>query len=318
MRVFVAGATGVLGRAALPLLLTAGHTVLGLARTPEKLLQVERTGASAIRGDMLDVVSIQRAVEKAQPEIILNLATAIPLRLRVSPKDWETNDRVRREGSANLLAAAKTAGVRLFVQESAGYLYASRGDAWLGENAPLSPHPFSQATRQMEELVHKADIPTVVLRFAVLTSADSWHTQQSIAALRRGMLPVIGDGAAYVSIIHAEDAAQAILHVIEKPAASAGQTFNIVDDEPAPMHAILPYAAQVLHAPAPRRVPPFMAKAVVGALTLEVLTASYRMSNAKIKQTLGFAPHYPTYRESWNQIAQAVAGRDFSPSDDLK
>src|SRR5215468_7997401 len=99
MRVFVAGATGVLGRALLPELTAAGHEAVGLARSPEKLLTVDRMGAQAVRGDVLDAAGIRRLVEEARPDAIVNLATAIPLKLRLNPKDWEQNDRVRVEGT---------------------------------------------------------------------------------------------------------------------------------------------------------------------------------------------------------------------------
>ncbi len=317
MRVFVAGATGVLGRALLPQLTAAGHTVIGLARSPEKEALVTQLGAQAVHGDVLDAGAISRIVRDTQPEAIINLATSIPLKLRVNLKDWETNDRVRVEGSANLLAAAQETTLCLFVQESAGFIYQSQGARWIDENAALSQHSIARATLQMEKAVRAAAVPTTLLRFGVLMAADAWHTQQSIAALRRGLLPIVGEGENYVSPIHAEDAAQAILCALVAPQAAAGQTFNVVDDEPVPMRVCLPYAAKLLRAPAPRQVAPFLAKLIVGALTLEVLGASYRLSNRKIKERLGCAPRYPTYRETWAQIVQEIGERDFTPAEDL-
>src|ERR1051326_3420034 len=182
MRVFVAGATGVLGRALLPQLKAAGHEVFGLARTPEKLLQVAGLGTVAMRGDVLDADAMRRLVRETQPEAIVNLATIIPLKLRINPKEWEPNDRVRVEGTANLLAAGQEVGVRLFVQESVGYVCQSQGAGWIYEDAPRSTHPFLHATLQMEDMVQSSALPTVLLRLAALMSADSWHTQQSVAA----------------------------------------------------------------------------------------------------------------------------------------
>lgn len=317
MRVFVAGATGVLGRALLPPLLEAGHIVFGLARSPEKRLPVEQAGAAAVDGDVLDAEAMRRAVAEAQPEAIVNLATAIPLKLRVTLKDWEPNDRVRVEGTTHLLAAAQEAGVRLFVQESVGYVYAPRDDVWIDENSPRSQHALAQGTAQMEDIVRASDVPATLLRFGMLYAPDAWHTQQSVVALRRGLLPVIGDGAVYMSPIHAFDAAQAIMAVLANPEAAAGQTFNVVDNDPARMRDVLPYAATLLHAPAPRHVPPFMAKMIVGPLTVEMLTASYRISNARIRRVLGFTPRYPTYREIWAQIAQEIDRYTFAASDEL-
>lgn len=317
MRIFVAGATGVLGRATLPALIAAGHEVFGLARTPEKLLLVDRLGAEAVRGDVLEGEAIRALVRQIQPEAIVNLATVIPLRLKVDPRDWEQNDRVRTEGTGNLLAAAQEVGVRLFVQESVGYVCAPRGAEWIDESSPRSSHPFLRATLQMEDQVRAAPVPGVLLRFCALMAADAWHTQQSVAALRRGLLPVIGDGDAYFSLIHAADAALSIVCTLAAPEAAEGQTFFVGDNQPAPMREVFPYAAQLLHAPIPRHLPPFLVKMAIGRTTFDVLTASYRISSAAIRNTLSFAPRYPTYREIWTQIAQEIGDRPVNLSPDL-
>jgi nucleoside-diphosphate-sugar epimerase len=319
MRVLVAGATGVMGRALLAQLNAAGYEAFGLARTPQGLLTVDTLGAKAVRGDVLDAEAMRRVLIETQPEAIVNLAKATPRRLRINPKDWEPNDRVLTEGVANLLAAAKEIGrARLFLQQSVGYVCASQGDGWIEENAPYSPHEFMAATRRMEALVQQSGVPSTLLRFAALMSADAWHTQQSIAALRRGLLPIVGDGSAYFSLIHLDDAIQALLCALANPENAAGQIFNVVDDEPARMREVLPFAARLLQAPAPRQIPPFLAKIAAGALTIEIFSASYRMTNAHIKQELGFTPRFPSYRELWTQIAAEVANRDFAPSEDLK
>lgn len=317
MRVLVAGATGVLGRATLPLLKAQGHEVYGLARTPEKMLNVAQMGATPMRGDVLDAARMMQVVAETKPEAIVNLATSIPLKLRVNLEHWKDNDQVRLEGTRNLLAAGREAGLRLFVQESTDQVCETQGDGWIDEASPRSAHAFLHATEQMEDMVSASKAPAAILRFSVLNAPDSWHTQQSVTAIRRGLLPVIGDGSAFVSMIHIEDAAQAIALCLQNPDAAKAQTFNVVDDEPARMRDILPYAANLLHAQPPRQVPPLMAKMIVGALTIDVLTQSHRMSNAKIKRALGFAPRYPTYRETWAGIAQALGGLDIAPSDDL-
>ena len=317
MRVFVAGATGALGRATLPALMAAGHEVFGLARTPEKLLLVAQMGAETVRGDILDAQTIRSRISDIRPEAIVNLATAIPLRLKIDPEDWKMNDRIRTEGNANLLAAAQEVGVRLFVQESVGYICMPRGAEWIDEDSPLSYHPFLRPTLQMETQVRSASVPGVLLRFCALMAADSWHTRQSVGALRQGMLPLIGEGEAYLSMIHAVDAAQAIVCTLAAPEAAAGRTFFVGDSQPAPMHEVFPYAARLLHAPTPKSVPPFLAKMAIGATTFNILTASYRISSSAIRNTLGFTPRYPTYRETWQQIAQEIGEQPVNLSGDL-
>lgn len=303
MRVFVAGATGVLGRAALPALLAAGHEVYGLARTPEALLAVNRMGAHAVRGDLLDAALLKMAVDEARPEAVVNLATVMPRSVKIVPQEWTQNDRVRMEGSANLQQAAQNHLLRLFVQESVGYICSSQGAAWITEELPLTDHAFLRATRTMEAESQRSGLPTTLLRFAALADAHAWHIEQSIAMLKRGLLPIIGSGDAYMSMIHAQDAAQAIVCALEQPEQAAGQIFNVVDNAPAPMKEVWPFVARLLHAPTPKHVPPMLAKMAVGALTLEILGASYRMSNVKIRQTLGFIPRFPSYRETWTAIS---------------
>ena len=277
-----------------------------------------RLGAKALRGDVLDPEGIRRLICEAAPEAVVNLATAIPLRLRIDPRDWERNDRLRVEGTSNLLAGAQEAGARLFIQESVGYICRPQGVGWIEEDAPLSTHPFLKATIQMEDLARSAPVPTTILRFGALMAADSWHTQQSVAALRRGWLPIIGEGDAYLSLIHVEDAAQSICRALESPAEAAGQTFNVVDEEPAPMRDVFPYAARLLGAPAPKHMPPFVAKMTVGAITVDILTASYRLRSEKIRRALHFTPRYPSYRQTWKQIVEEIGGREVKLSDDLR
>jgi len=317
MRVFVAGATGVLGRALLPRLAAAGHSVYGLARTPAKLLSVENMGANAVRGDVLDRETMSNLFRAYRPDAVVNLATSIPLKLRINPSDWEMNDRIRIDGTRNLLSAAREVEVRLFVQESVGYICTSRGDEWMDEEAPRSQHAFLRTTLEMEDQV-RASPAGAVFRFGAVTSADSWHIQQSIAAMRRGMMPIIGAGEAFISMIHAADAAHAVVCALADPLSAAAHTFNVVDDEPVRMRDLWPYAAAMLHAPPPKHVPAFMAKLAVGAVTLEVLTASYRLTNTKIRERLQFNARYPDYREAWRQIAQDVNGMEFAPPIELR
>lgn len=319
MRVFIAGATGVLGRALLPALIAQGHVVIGMAHTPDKMKVVTQLGGLTLHGDILDAERLGRIITKVQPEAIINLVTKIPLKLRLNLDDWKENDRVRLQGTSNLLKAAGHApNLKIFVQESMDQVCETQGDRWINENSPRSQHTFLRATIQMEDMVRAAKLPATLLRFSVVNAPDSWHTQQSVTAIKRGLLPIISDGNAFVSMIHVADAVQAIVCALQQPDVAAGQTFNVVDDAPSRMRDILPYAAQLLQAQPPRTVPSFMAKLIVGALTIDVLTQSHRMSNARIKQCLSFVPCFPTFRETWTDIVHTIGTRDFVASEDLK
>ena len=286
--------------------------VLGLARSPENLLKVAQMGGNPVRGDVLDKERMERLFEKEKPEAVINLATAIPLKLRVNPADWEQNDRVRAEGTVNLLRTSEVQGVKVFLQESVGYICSSQGSAWMNEDSPLSSHPFLAKTILMEEQVKASHVPSAILRLGALLSADSWHTQQTVAAIRKGLLPILGNGEAYLSQIHAQDAGGAFLHLLDHFEKAQGQTWIAVEEKPATSAEIFPFVANLLKSPTPRRVPIIMARALVGAITIEVLGASYRLSSQKMREELGFILRYPSYRQIWEEIATQVAGKQFS------
>lgn len=318
MRIFLAGATGIIGRALIPALVSDGHEVYGLARTPDKMLTVAHQGGKPFRGDILDPESMRTAIHQVRPDIIINFATRIPLKLRVTQEHWKENDKIRTKGTGNLLAGIPPdLSLQLFIQASTDQVYAPAGDRWIDERSPLGTHPFLQATRKMEEMVLASRYPATLLRFSVLNDAGSWHTQQSITALRRGMLPIIGDGGAYISMIHLQDAVQAILCAVRQPQTAARHIFNVSDNNPVRMQDLFPYVARLMKAPTPRQVPQLMAKMVVGSLTIDVLTQSRRMSNAKIREQLAFTPQFPTYQEIWQQVLDAVGNREFKASDEL-
>jgi nucleoside-diphosphate-sugar epimerase len=276
------------------------------------MIAVQSLGADAVRGDILDGDGMVQLLLQLRPDIVVNVATSIPLRLKIDPKDWEQNDRIRTVGTRNLLQACESAAVKLLIQESVGYVCSSQGASWITEDSPRSINPFLKSTVQMEDAVRAANVPGAILRLGLLMSADSWHTRQSVAGLRRGMLPIVGDGSAYMSLIHADDAAGAIIDVIDHADTAAGRTYNIADGSPASMAEVFRFAAAALKAPAPKSVAPFLARIAVGALTVDILAASYRMSAERAKAEIGFAPRYPTYRDTWTQIAAALANSEIA------
>jgi nucleoside-diphosphate-sugar epimerase len=316
MRILVIGASGVVGRVLVPRLLAEGHEVYGSAVSAEGVLAVDRLGAKVLRIDLLDEASVRNGVERAKPEGVVNLATAIPLRLKLDPRDWEQTNRLRNAGLKNLVAACRTQGGLPIVQEDVGYVCASKGDGWMDESAPRSRHAFLQPVVQMEDFALGCGLPVTLLRFAAVLGAEFWHTQQMVAALRRGMLPLVGDGSAFMSLVHVEDAARAIQLAVTRPPKSGSRVYNVVDEEPARMRDVLPYVARLLNAPAPRRVPAMLASLAAGALTMEILGASYRMSGARIREDLGFQPRYPTYRETWQEVGSHLQSKTIDLSGD--
>jgi nucleoside-diphosphate-sugar epimerase len=293
MRVLLAGATGVIGRQAVPVLAAAGHQVTGLARTPARLPDAE-----VVAVDALDPTAVAGAVRSADPDVIVHMLTAIPdpVDPRHLARDMALTNRLRTQGTANLLAAAK--GVRVIAQGVA-YAYDPAGSSVKDEDAPLWRDPPAQFAPVVAALKEQERRVTwtggLVLRLGHLYgpgssfAPDGWFARR----LRAGRLPLIGDGTAVFSFIHAHDVATAILAAVEHPAASG--TLNVVDDQPTLVHDWLPEMAAMLGAPAPRHVPAWLARLLVGG-------GAWRTSPAWP------APPTPAPGHSWTGSPPTAAG----------
>jgi nucleoside-diphosphate-sugar epimerase len=293
VRILLAGATGVIGRQTAPVLAAAGHQVIGLARTPARLPDAE-----VVAADALDPAAVQRAVLAAAPDVIVHMLTAIPdpVDPRHLARDMALTNRLRTEGTANLLAAA---GTRVIAQGVA-YAYDPAGSPVKGEEAPLWQDPPTQfapvvaALRDMERRVAAAG--GLVLRLGHLYGPGSSYGPDGglTRRLRAGRLPLVGDGASMFSFIHAHDAATAILAAVEHPAVSG--VLNVVDDQPTLLHDWLPEMAALLGAPAPRHVPAWLARLLVGGWGVAYMTALAGASNAHARQQLDWKPTYSSWR----------------------
>ncbi len=303
MRLFLTGATGVLGRRVVPLLTGGGHAVVGLSRSAANQEWLKAHGAEPRAADLFDSASIQQATTGCHG--ILHLATAIPTRPRATLGDWGTNDRIRREGTLNLLQAAAHHGCRLFVAQSVTYVYGERGGGWVDETTPLATDlsPVLRSAVDMERSVAEANrtngLATVTLRLGFFYIHDSVQTAAMFSFLKRGLFPVIGAGTAYWNLIQVEDAARAVLAAVERFPDVSGRTYNVCDDEPVQMKEAVRFAADRLGGRRPRGVPRWLARLVLGGHTEQILTASHRCSNRRAREELGWRPRYPTYREGY-------------------
>ena len=303
MRVFVAGATGVLGRRVVQQCVAAGHAVVGLSRSAANIAWLAQSGAKARTGDVFNAA--QLADLAAGCEAVLHLATAIPRQNRTRRADWALNDRLRTEGTRALVAATLSSHCQLFVQQSVTFLYGERGDDWIDETTPVNPQPggILQSALDMEQIVAAAardrGLPAVVLRFGAFYCFDSVQTQNLLGSAQRGQLPIIGSGQPFWSQIQVDDAAGAVLAALTNAAQAIGHTYNVVDDEPARYGEIVRFINQALGQRAPMSMLPAIARLFVGAETVHSLTTSQRVRNQRIKAVLGWRPNYPSYREGY-------------------
>lgn len=229
-KIFVTGATGVLGRRAIPLLVAAGHDVTALARSAEKASTLVDQGATPIECDLFDHESVRSAV--AGHDAIAHLATNIPTGSSAMRKrGWRTNDRLRSEGSRNLAAAAVDLGIGRYLQESITFPYADGGDAWIDEQVECDYFWGSRTTTDAERAaasVTAAGGAGVVLRFAMFMATDSAHMQTYVQLAGKGMWGLFGPDEGYTSFIAADDAAAAVVAALDAPAG----TYNIAESEP--------------------------------------------------------------------------------------
>ena len=294
MRVLLAGATGVIGRQAVPVLGAAGHQVIGLARTSIRL-----PDADVVAADALDPTAVADVVRSAAPDVVVHMLTAIPdpVDPRHLARDLALTNRLRTEGTANLLAAA--GGARVIAQGVA-YAYDPAGPPVKDEDAPLWRDPPAQfrpvvaALTEQERRVTSAG--GLVLRLGHLSGPGSSYAPGGglTRRLRAGRLPLIGDGAAMFSFIHAHDVATAILAAIEHPTARG--VLNIVDDRPTLVHDWLPEMAAMLGAPAPRHIPAWLARLLVGEWGVAYMTGLAGASNIRARQQLDWKPSYSSWR----------------------
>src|SRR2546428_6426042 len=296
------GATGVIGRRVVPLLVAAGHRVTAVGRAPDKRAALERAGAAAIELDLFDLAAVGRAV--AGHDVVINLATHIPPSARAFvPGAWRENNRMRRLASHNLATAVLSSGAGRFIQESFAPIYGDAGDRWIDEDAPVRVARYNRAVLDAEAAAARVtrDGGTgVVLRFAYFYGADSDFTQDAIRYVRRGRAPVLGSPNGVISSISHDDAAAAATAALAVPAG----TYNVSDDRPVRRREFADALADALGVPPPKFFPPWLAL-LAGSLG-ETLARSQRIANRKLRAASGWAPRYPSVLEGWSAVLAAL------------
>ena len=310
MRVFVAGATGVIGQFLVPSLVAAGHEVTGTTRSTAKAATLQAAGATPVIVDGLDRRAVLDAVKAAQPEVIVHQMTALASMssYRNFDKEFAVTNELRTRGTDYLLEAAQQAGTRRFIAQSfAGWNNARTGGPVKTEDDPLDPDPVPStrksmaAIRHVEETVPDAVPEGLVLRYGPFYGHGA--SDYMLDVVRKRQMPVIGGGTGIWSFCEITDAAAATAAAVTR---GAPGIYNIVDDDPAPVREWLPYLAECLGVKAPVRAPAWMGGLLAGQLVVSLMTQVRGSVNEKAKQELGWAPQYASWRDGfrdWTKTA---------------
>lgn len=300
MKVFVTGATGVLGHAAIAALLADGHDVTGLVRNDEKAAELERAGAMASMAHLFDLDEMAHALQGF--EAVCNLVTHMPVGLAgVRRGAWKVNDRLRIEGSRIVVAAAEDAGVRRIVQESTSLLYADGGDVWLTEASPLSVtgavEPAAVAESNAAEFESPSRAP-VTLRFGQFVGNEAM-TRWRLGHARSGRAIGLGDPAGWAHVVHPDDAGRAVAAALTAPPGA----YN-VGAEPVRRDELNRIIGETVGHPEIGFMPKLVVK--VAGERLEPLTRSHRVSSDRFHEVTGWKPLHHAFDASWLHDALAV------------
>jgi len=296
----MSGATGVVGRRVVPLLVSAGHDVVAAVRSDVSAKLAGELGATPRRTDLFQLGDVRAAVRGS--DAVINLATSIPPSNRAAlPWSWRENTRIRREGSRVVSEAAIAEGVGRYVQESFAPIYEDAGSEWIDESAPVRTTSHTHAVLDAEAAVarYRSALPAgcgIVLRFALFYGPDSDFSRDMLAGARRGIAMAFGSPDGYVSSLSHDDAASAVIAALSAPSG----TYNVADDEPVTRRAYFEELARVAGGPPPRFPPQFIGK-LLGSIG-DILMRSQRISNRRFRSATGWRPVYPSVREGFASL----------------
>jgi len=314
MKVMVVGASGAIGRRLVPQLIERGHEVIGSARSPVKAELLHTLGAESVLLDALDARAVREAVAAAQPDAIVHQATALTgiSDLKHFDRTFAQTNRLRAEGTDNLLAAAREAGVGRFVaQSNANHRYAREGGPVKSEGDPLDHDPPAAARESLAAMEYLDKAVTgaggIALRYGIFYGEPD---DELVKAVRSHKFPVVGDGGGVWSWIHLDDAAAATVLALEHEGPAV---YNIVDDEPSPTREWLPEVARILGAKQPQHFPRLLGRLFAGEVPVVMATESRGASNAKAKRELGWSLRYPSWRQGFADMYPRATSATSAP-----
>ena len=310
MKVFVAGASGAMGRRLIPQLLS-GHEVVAMTRSPGKVDALRADGVEPVVADGLDRSAVMKAVTQARPEVVVHQMTGLTGagNFKKFDDEFALTNRLRTEGTDHLLEAARASGARRFIAQSYGnWNYERTGHDLKTEDDRLDPNPPANQRRSLEAICYLESavlgapgLEGIALRYANFYGPGTGFDRNGdiVVLVRKRRLPIIGNGAGVWSFVHLDDAAAATVAAIER---GDPGIYNVVDDEPAPVSVWLPELARLLGARQPLRVPVWLGRLVAGEVGVSMMTQIRGTSNAKARTMLGWEPRISSWREGFRSL----------------
>ena len=302
MKVFIAGATGVLGRRLIQRFRGRGHSVFGPVRSPIAEQTIQSLGGEPRKVNLFDADALARAAEGA--DVVIHAATSIPVKSRTAPKDWEMNDRIRRDGTRALTTCTAKIGAKLYLQQSVVWVARPSDGSSFDEDSPANPAPLTLSALDGEMIAHEAGqrsgFAVSVLRCGWFYGADAAHSRLLGEGLARRRVPIVSRGDAILACLHLDDAASAFVAAAEK---NRSGIWHVVDDQPVTSAEFLTGFAKRLGALPPRRVPVWLARLVAGQNAVDFFISSTRTSNTRFRHEFGWSPRFRSFKEGLDQIA---------------
>jgi nucleoside-diphosphate-sugar epimerase len=315
MRIFIAGATGTLGRPVVRALVSRGHQVVGLTRSEDGARRIQAMGANAVIGNALDAERMEKLIVEARPDVVVHLLTAIPPAGVMRKSQLRATNELRTTGTANLIAASIAAGARRIVAESfVGIYVGGNYNRPASEEDPLPSIPqgtFKDPTlalRSLEDQLRTASatsgIETVALRVGLLYGSDVPSTRHMIDQARSGRMFVPAGLSGVAPFVHNDDAAAAFVAAVERPNVSG--TYNVVDNQAIAMSDFITQLVTAVSAPRPRTMPAWVVK-LMAPVIAAMVSSRLMLDNSKAKRDLGWIPLYPTVADGLREVRSLVA-----------
>ncbi len=302
MRVLVAGASGTIGVPLVRALVGTGHQVTAMTRSPEKQPMLRALGATPVVADALDAETLTRTVVASTPEIVIHQLTNLPKTGVRSVKNLESTNQLRTEGTRNLIDAAVAAGARRIVGASFVLSLAAKPDA--NGHVDEAAAANNSMESQIVEASRQSRIEGIVLRYGMWYGPANPMTQQMVAMAKRRLLPVVRGDRSLLPVLHLDDAVSAAVAALDH--GRPGTIYDIVDDEPVSMTAIVRELAARTGAPKPFAVPSWIPR-LLSPYMARITSVRLPLSNARAKAELGWRPAYPTMRDGLAKTMTSAA-----------